>query len=150
MVFLQLDIGSLWVSRNLVRHYIRVGNLAQARDASEKLGDDSRDKILKSCLNHAPSGEVDNIARELAPEILASPDAENRYMAAPTFAFCGQKDIALRLLKSGIAGHYCAYNAMQTDPLFAPLRSSPEFAQLLSAAKQCRDDFLAERSQAAR
>ena len=149
MVFLQLDIGSLWVSRNLVRHYIRVGNLAQARDASEKLGDDSRDKILKSCLNHAPSGEVDNIARELAPEILASPDAENRYMAAPTFAFCGQKEIALRLLKSAVTGHYCAYNAMQNDPLFASLRSSPEFAQLLSAAKQCRDDFLAERSQAA-
>jgi serine/threonine protein kinase/tetratricopeptide (TPR) repeat protein len=149
MVFLQLDIGSLWVSRNLVRHYIRAGNLAQAREASEKLGDDFRDKILNSCLNHAPSGDVDNIARELAPKILASPDPENRYMAAPTFAFCGQKDIALRLLKSAVTGHYCAYNAMQTEPLFAPLRSSPEFAQLLSAAKQCRDDFLAERSQAA-
>jgi serine/threonine protein kinase/tetratricopeptide (TPR) repeat protein len=149
MVFLQLDIGSLWVSRNLVRHYIRAGNLAQAREASEKLGDDSRDQILNICLNHAPSGDVDNIARELAPKILASPDPENRYMAAPTFAFCGQKDIALRLLKSAVTGHYCAYNAMQNEPLFAPLRSSPEFAQLLSAAKQCRDDFLAERSQAA-
>jgi serine/threonine protein kinase/tetratricopeptide (TPR) repeat protein len=149
MVFLQLDIGSLWVSRNLVRHYIRVGNLAQAREASEKFGNDSRDQILNSCLNHAPSGDVDNVARELAPKILASPDPENRYTAAPTFAFCGQKDIALRMLKSAIAGHYCAYNALQTDPMLATLRSSPEFAQLLSAAKQCRDDFLAERSQAA-
>ncbi len=149
MVFLQLDIGSLWVSRNLVRRYIRTGDLAQAREASEKLGDDFRDKILNSCLNHAPSGDVDNIARELAPKILAIPDPENRYMAAPSFAFCGQKDIALRLLKSAVTGHYCAYNALQTEPLFAPLRSSPEFAQLLSAAKQCRDDFLAERSQAA-
>jgi eukaryotic-like serine/threonine-protein kinase len=149
MVFLQLDIGSLWVSRNLVRHYIRAGNLAQAREASEKLGNDSRDQILYSCLNHAPSGDLDNIARELAPKILAIPDPENRYTAAPTFSFCGQKDIALRLLKSAVTGHYCAYNAMQNEPLFAPLRSSPEFAQLLSAAKQCRDDFLAERSQAA-
>ncbi len=149
MVFLQLDIGSLWVSRNLVRHFIREGNMAQARETSEKLGDDSRDKILKSCLNHAPSADVDNIAGELAPKILASPDAENRYYAAHTFAFCGQKDIALRLLKSAIAGHYCAYNAMQTEPMLATLRSSPEFTQLLSAAKQCRDDFLSERSQAA-
>jgi eukaryotic-like serine/threonine-protein kinase len=149
MVFLQLDIGSLWVSRNLVRHYIRAGNLAQAREASLKLGDDVRDKILSSCLNHAPSGDVDNIAKELAPKILASPDPENRYMAAPSFAFCGQKDIALRMLKSAVTGHYCAYNAMQNEPLFAPLRSSPEFAQLLSTAKQCRDDFLAQRSQAA-
>ncbi|MGB9203861.1 MAG: protein kinase [Terriglobales bacterium] len=149
MVFLQLDIGSIWVSRNLVRHYIRAGNLAQAREAAEKLGDDSRDQILNRCLNHAPSGDVDNFAMELAPKILAIPDPENRYMAAPTFAFCGQKDIALRLLKSAVTGHYCAYNAMQNEPLFAPLRSSPEFAQLLSAAKQCRDDFLAERSPAA-
>jgi tetratricopeptide (TPR) repeat protein len=149
MVFLQLDIGSLWVSRNLVRHYIRVGNLAQAREASEKLGDDSRDQILNTCLNRAPSGDVDNIARELAPKILASPDPENRYTAAPTFAFCGQKDIALRMVKSAIAGHYCAYNALQTDPMLASLRSLPEYPQLLSAAKQCRDDFLAERSQAA-
>ena len=149
MVFLQLDVGSVWVSRNIVRHFIRAGDMARAREASEKLGDDSRDKILKNCLNHAPSGDVDKIARELAPEILASPDAENRYMAVPTFAFCGQKDIALHMLKSAIAGHYCAYNAMQTDPLLAGLRGSPEFTQLLSAAKQCRDDFLAERSQAA-
>src|SRR5258708_16999444 len=117
MDFLQLDIGSLWVSRNLVRHFIRVGNLAQAREASEKLGDDSRDKILKGCLNHAPSGDVDNIARELAPEILASPDAQNRYMAAPTFAFCGKKDITLRLLKSAASGPYCAYHAILTPPL---------------------------------
>src|SRR5258708_12171890 len=149
MVLLQLDIGSLWVSRNLVRHYIRVGNLAQAREASEKLGDDYRDQILNSCLNHAPSGDVDNIARELAPEILASPDAENRYMAAPTFAFCGKKDIALRLLKSAVAGHYCAYNAMQNDPILPTLPTSPKFTHFLSAAKQCRDDFLSERSQAA-
>jgi serine/threonine protein kinase/TolB-like protein/Tfp pilus assembly protein PilF len=149
MVFLQLDVGSVWVSRNIVRHFIRAGDMARAREASEKLGDDSRDKILKGCLDHSGSGDVDKIARELAPEILASPDAENRYMAVPTFALCGQKDIALRMLKSAITGHYCAYNAMQNDPLLATLRSSPEFTQLLSAAKQCRDDFLAERSQAA-
>jgi hypothetical protein len=104
--------------------------------------------MYKACLAHAPSAEVDNIAREFAPQALANPDAENRYWFANSFAFCGQKDMALRLLKSSIAGHYCAYTDLQNSPIFATLRGSPEFTQLLSAAKQCRDDFLAETSQA--
>jgi eukaryotic-like serine/threonine-protein kinase len=149
MDFLQLDIGSLWVSSNLVRHFIRTGNLAQAREASEKLGNPSRPSLIKACLNHAPSADVDNIVREFAPQILADPDAENRYTAAATFAFCGQKDIALRLLKSGVAGNYCAYTALQTDPILGNLRGTSEFSEILSAAKKCQSDFLAERSQAA-
>jgi hypothetical protein len=55
------------------------------------------------------------------------------------------------LLKSSIiGGHFCAYSGLQNDSLFASLRGTPEFAELLSAAKQCRDDFLAQRSQPAR
>jgi hypothetical protein len=63
-------------------------------------------------------------------------------------AFCEEKDVALRLLKTAIEGRYCAYTAMQKDPLLASLRGTPEFAQLLPAAKQCEDDFLAERAKA--
>jgi hypothetical protein len=149
MDFLQLDAGSEWVSRNLVRHYIVTGNLAQARQESEKLGDRGNERMYKACLAHAPSAEVDNIAREFAPQALANPDAENRYWFANSFAFCGQKDMALRLLKSSIAGHYCAYTDLQDSPMFANLRGSAEFTQVLSAANQCRDDFLDERSQSA-
>ncbi len=148
MEFLQLDAGSEWVTRNLVRHYILVGNLGQARQEAEKLGD-QRNRLYKVCLAHAPSAEVDNIAKEFAPQALANPDAENRYWFANSFAFCGQKDMALRLLKSSIAGHYCAYTDLQNSPMFANLRGSPEFTQVLSAAKQCRDDFLSERAQGA-
>jgi serine/threonine protein kinase len=146
--FLQLDAGSDWVSRNLVSHFIRAGNLAQAREASDKLGDDPRSKMIKACLTHASSADVENIAREVAPGSLANPDAENRYLFAPSFAFCGQNEIALHLLKSAIAGHYCAYTAMQTDSRFAKLRGTPEFSDLLTAAKQCQSDFHSERSQA--
>ncbi|MGA2353179.1 MAG: hypothetical protein ABSG02_01710 [Terriglobales bacterium] len=47
------------------------------------------------------------------------------------------------------AGHSCAYIGLQNDAMRAKLPGSPEFAQLLTSAKQCRDDFLAQRSQAA-
>jgi eukaryotic-like serine/threonine-protein kinase len=149
MDFIQLDAGSEWSSMSLVRHLIRTGNLAQARQQSEKLNDSPYPRMYKACLAQAPSADVDNIAREFAPLALANRDAESRYGFANGFAFCGQKDIALRLLKSSIEGHYCAYTDLQTNPIFAMLRGSPEFTQVLSAAKQCRDDFLAERSQAA-
>jgi hypothetical protein len=55
----------------------------------------------------------------------------------------------LQLLKSSIAGHFCAYAGLQNDSVWAKLRGTPEFAELVTAAKQCRDSFLAERSLAA-
>jgi serine/threonine protein kinase/TolB-like protein len=147
MDFLQLDAGSDWVSRNIVSHFIRASNLAQAREQSEKSGDTGVARMMRACLHNAPTAEVDKLARVVAPEILANPDAENRYLVSTDFAFCGQKDVALRLLKSSVAGKYCAYAAMQNDPMLATLRGTPEFNELLSAAKQCQSDFLAQRSQ---
>jgi serine/threonine protein kinase len=148
MDFLQLDIGSTWVSNNLVRHYLRTGDLARARELSEKLGDIPRNKLFGACLNHELPSTVEKLAKEQAAVMLANPDAENRFTAAAPFAFCGQNDLALRLLKSGVEGNYCAYTALQTDPLLAKLRGTPEFNGILSAAKKCQSDFLAQRSQA--
>jgi eukaryotic-like serine/threonine-protein kinase len=150
--FLQLDRGSDWASRNIVTHFIQAGNLAQAREQSEKSGDNGIARMTRECLHNAPVADVDQLARQLAPGVFANPDAENRYLIASNFAFCGQKDIALRLLKSSVEGgegNYCAYTALQTDPTLAKLRGTPEFNELLSAAKKCQSDFLAQRSQAA-
>ena len=147
--FLQLDAGSEWAAANLTRHYLRDGKVAQARDTAQKRGDDLETRMLEACMDDPSSANAVNLAREFAAQVLADPDPEVSYWVADDLAFCGQRDLALRLLKNSVAGHYCAYQGLQTEPLFTPLRSSPEFAQLLSAAKQCRDDFLAERSPAA-
>jgi eukaryotic-like serine/threonine-protein kinase len=149
MDFLRLDIGSQWVSANLIRHFLRTGDVALARDISEKLGDDRHNTLIRACLNHAPASEVDSIARKMGPEYLANPDPENRYTIAAFFAFCGENDFAMRLFKSAVEGRYCAYTALQNDPLLAKLRGTPEFNELLSDAKKCQSDFLAQRSQAA-
>jgi TolB-like protein len=149
MEFLQLDAGSVWTSRNLVRLFILEGKLTQAREVSEKLDPYPNSNMLKACLNHAPPADVDNLARPHAAAMFAEPDAEARYWAAGDFAFCGQNDIAMRLLKGAVAGHYCAYTDLQTNPVLAPLRDTPEFTQLLTAAKQCQSDFLSATSQPA-
>ncbi|MGA8270609.1 MAG: protein kinase [Candidatus Sulfotelmatobacter sp.] len=153
MDFLQLDMTSGFVLANLPPHFLRAGKLAEARDSAVKIpADDPFRRVENACVGHqSPSGpepELDKVVREDGPLFLADPDPENRYWDAALLATCGQKDLALRLLKSSIDGRYCANTALQTDPLLASLRKTPEFAQLVSAAKQCQDKFLAERAEA--
>ena len=148
MDFIQLDAGSSWAEATMVAHFLRTGNPAQAREQAKKIMDRPIEKMVNACLNHAPAADVDNDARELAPIISGFHDPEARYLNAGYFAFCGQKEPAVRLIKGAMAGHYCAYTDLQTNAMLASLRGAPEFAELLSAAKQCRDSFISERSQA--
>jgi serine/threonine protein kinase len=153
MDFLRLDAGSDWVNRNVVRLLWSEGKISEAREAVEKLpAADALINFDRVCSEHPPSGqtattEVNQVARAAEPDMAGNPDPENRYLFATSMAYCGEKEMALRLLKSTIAGRYCAYMALQKDPLLASLRGTPEFAQLFAAAKQCQDGFLAERAQ---
>jgi serine/threonine protein kinase/tetratricopeptide (TPR) repeat protein len=156
MDFLRLDAGSAWYEGNVVRILERAGKLSEAREAIQRNGRElAPEKAIEiACVDRAslPPSEIaklDRATREIEPQILSNPDPEDRYLSATDMAFCGEKEVALRLLKSSIEGRYCAYQALQQDPLIAPLRSTPEYTQLLSAAKHCQDTFLAERSQAA-
>ena len=79
-------------------------------------------------------------------DALAQLDAEPRYSTGTLLSYCGRKDAAVRLLRNAIEQNYFAYTALQSDPLLAGLRESPEFNELLSAAEQCQNRFLAERS----
>ncbi len=154
MDFIHLDAGSDWANRNVVRLFLSEGKLTEAREAAQKVPPDSEmSKLYAPCFSQSPptqppSAEMDRAARELEPAMLGNPDPENRYIFTSEMAFCGEKDIALRLLKTALEGHYCAYAAMQKDPLLASLRATPEFTQLLPIAKQCEDNFLAERAKA--
>ena len=110
-------------------------------------GDTPYNAFLKACLDHQSPAELDKMAREFAPSLLAGRYVEGRYWSATMMASCGQKEIAVRLLKSAIESHYCAYAALQNDFLLKPLRGTPEFSQLLSAAKERQDNFLSARAQ---
>ncbi|HXY09833.1 MAG TPA: protein kinase [Terriglobales bacterium] len=150
--FVNLDAGSDWYKRNLGRFLLSAGRLGEAHEAFQKLPAESKyAKLLQTCSalpspTQSPSEELDRVAREVEPIMLSNPDSENRYNFATDLGFCGQKEAALRLLKSSIEGRYCAYEAMQKDPLLVSLRAMPEFNQLLVVAKKCQDDFLAERA----
>jgi TolB-like protein len=134
--FLRLDAGSDWANRNAV-----------------PFPEQPLTRFWTACLNRQSTTSSDPGSELVSSDVVAAlesnPDPENRYLFAAEMAFCGEKATSLRLLKTAIDGRFCAYQAMQKDPLFASLRNTPEFTQLLSSAKQCQDSFLAERAQLA-
>jgi len=149
MDFLQLDAGSEWALNNVMRHYLREGKVAQAMEIVEKNKDTNRFdyRTMAVCVENPSSPELAALAREVVAIRLADPDPEPRYIVASDLLFCGQKDAAVQLLKSAIAGHFCAYTGLRTDSVWTKLRGTPEFAEILSAAKKCQSDFLTQRSQ---
>ncbi len=155
MDFLHLDAGSDWVAGNMARFMLSEGKLEEAREANKRLTPSFRTSLYGACLARSsptqpPSAEENQALQAIEPVVQRNPDPENRFLGAADLAFCGEKDSALRLLKSAIDGHYCAYTALQKYPLLASLRDAPEYSQLLAAAKQCRDTFVARREQLAR
>jgi eukaryotic-like serine/threonine-protein kinase len=149
MQFLQLDAGSVWSSDNMRRAYLRDGQPAKAKELAQNLGGQPEAQLTIACVDNPSSEDTVKRARESAAALLADPDPEVRYVVASDILFCGQKDLAMNLLKSAVANHFCAYTGLENDTAWAKLRGTPEFTELLTAAKKCQDDFLAQRSKEA-
>jgi hypothetical protein len=75
--------------------------------------------------------------------VVADPDPEAWYQQGAIMAYCGKKDIALRMIGRAIQQNYCAYSALQTDPFLVKLRGVPEFDKLLTAADGCQSSLRA-------
>jgi eukaryotic-like serine/threonine-protein kinase len=146
MDFVRLDAGSEWAAIFMPSILLREGKLVEARESVKRMPLNAPwRRFLEVCLDPRQP-ELDRVARETEAVSLADPDPENRYDTGALMAICGQRDIALRLLRSAVESYYCAYSALQADPALVKLRQTPEFPQLLSTAKDCQQRFLAERN----
>ncbi len=143
--FLQLDAGTEWSSGNMHREYIRAGQMGKARELAQNFRDQPWAQLMNACMDNPSSENTVRLSREAAAAISADRDPEPPYVVAPDLLFCGQKDLALGMVKTSIDGHFCAYSGLQNDSAWAKLRGTPQFGELLAAAKKCRDDFMAER-----
>jgi serine/threonine protein kinase len=144
--FIRLDAGSEWAARQTAIVLMGQGKPTEALQSIQKTSDTplmARD-LVQACLDPQRRSELDREAKKIEALTLAGVDAEPRYWMGSLMSYCGQKDASLRLLRSAVEHNYCAYTALQNDPLLAKLRRSPEFSELLSAAKACQDRFLAQ------
>ncbi len=150
--FVRLDANSDWAARQAAYIFIGQGKLAEARAAVQKMSDTPPPAgydLLQACLGPKQASQLERAAQKAETAALAGVDSEPRYATGTLLAFCGQKDDAVRLLRNAIEHNYCAYQGLQSDPMLAKLRGTREFNELLAAAKQCQDRFLAQRDQAA-
>src|SRR5258707_13931089 len=122
MDFLQLDAGSEWAADAIMRHDIRDGKIAQAKEIAEKFKDSGwQFRMITACIESPSSADAATLVRERAAALLAAPDPEPSYVVAGDILFCGRKDVAVQMLKSSIARHFCAYAGLQNDSPWAQL-----------------------------
>jgi TolB-like protein len=143
MEFVRLDWGSEWAASRAALVLLQEGRLIEARQSIQQASSNLawRD-LFQACID--TSADLDRIAQATEAAVLQQPDSEGRYFLGRLMAYCGKKDSARRLLKRAIEQNYCAYMALQTDPLIATLRDTPDFAALLAESKQCQNTLLAQ------
>jgi TolB-like protein len=97
--------------------------------------------LLVAYLQHKPASEIN----ALADRLKVSDDPETNYLSATHLAYTGYSDRAMRMLREAIKGNYCSYPSMESDPMFAKLRTKPEFADIRAAGMQCQNNFVSQR-----
>ena len=146
--FIRLGVRSLWSVYITPSQLLREGKIQEARVAVKRMASMPsvpryhRD-LLEACLQlRPPRGTGPNGAGSGdQPALRARP--EMRYYHGALFAYCGKREAALHLLQIAVEQNHCAYTALQSDPLLVKLQGTSGFSELLSAAKECQDKFLA-------
>lgn len=120
----QLDAGSECAGFVTINRLLREGKLEEARDAVKRVPLNVKDhhELLEACLQPYAGARLDRSAGQTEAAVLTDPDPEAWYEQGAIIAFCGKKEIALRMTGRAIERNYCAYSALQADPLLPKLR----------------------------
>ena len=146
--FLNLDIGSDWGNYMTATTLMREGKLAEAGAAVERLSGNPfyQRNFLRACLEHSSGPEFDRLSQEVEPYLSRIPDPEPHYYQGVLLVFCKQPNMGWRMVEEAIKRNYCAYEALENDPLLASSRQTPGFRRALSEAKACQERFLSARN----
>ena len=101
-----------------------------------------KDRMLSGPLNSG-SEDLAAIATRVEEWTLQYNDSETNASTASLLAFCGLLDESLAFLERAIEGNYCTYPLIETDPLWANLRSDPRYKDVLEDAIACHERFRA-------
>jgi len=143
--FVHLDTGSEWANWVTPSILLREDKMKEAREAVTKVLPTPRyhRDLLEAVVGIRPPAELDRMAREASTLVAAGEDPETSYQQGAELAVAGKKDAALHLLRMAIEQNYCAYSALENDPALDKIRATPEFAELLKAARFCQEPLLA-------
>jgi serine/threonine protein kinase/tetratricopeptide (TPR) repeat protein len=140
--YYRLDAGSSYQKRWEALVHLRQGDPAGFRGLLREMGAGDWAAVLAD-----PSAERDRAAAEMEALATGDRDPEGPYTFAAILSRAGYADAALRLLREAVEGNYLAVPAMDDDPLFDPIRKTPEFAAIRSEAVRRQKEFLAKRGE---
>ncbi|HTS76415.1 MAG TPA: protein kinase [Bryobacteraceae bacterium] len=142
--FLHLDLGSQFEQALSMDVFLREGKEKEALEARPATAPDwAGFPLLFAYFQHRPASEIAALARGMKPVT----DPEMNYFSAAHLAYAGQPEAALQMLRAAITAGYCAYPGIEADPMLAGIRSNAGFEPVRALARQCREQFLAERKQ---
>jgi hypothetical protein len=98
--------------------------------------------LLEAVIRRRPESEINRLAAAMKEAALAIHDGENAFFAADVMALLKRDREALDLLRNAVSLGYCAYPAMDRNPSFAALRTSPEFGEIRQAGMNCQARFV--------
>jgi hypothetical protein len=90
---------------------------------------------------------LDQLEQQADKDVLGFKDPEPRFSYAVHYNACRGNAFSARIMKVAIASGFCGYEGLKFDPLLAQFRKSSEYPEVLAQAKQCQDQFLAQRDQ---
>ena len=147
--FVKLDAGSEMSNNMEAIILLRQGKTEEALERLRQIPESSffHTRALEACYSTPRPAGSEQLLQKAEKEIFAYRDPEPRYSQAISFNACLGNEFTGRLVKSAIAGGFCAYDYLQLDPLLTGFRQTSEYPPVLTQSKQCRDRFLAERDQ---
>jgi TolB-like protein len=147
--YVRLDSGSDWAMVVTRLIYQRMGRRTDAREQHARLPPaylrgitpDMFYGLLSRCLARALPDEQERVTDDDVRVFLSvREDPEPLYFWASDLAYCGHTKPALQLVRESIRRNFCA-SAIETDPMFAAVRRSTEYGELVAAAQACRARF---------
>ena len=147
--YFQLQSGTEYEKSGEVEILLREGKQDEAFQLLKSLPEPYGWQVLEPCLGPGSARKGEIAGQKWRSQWMEEDDPAPKYWLAGWDSLCGLPELANRELRRAIEHSYCAYPQMETDPLLARLRSTPEFAQLRSLGMACRQRFLEHRKQSA-
>jgi DNA-binding winged helix-turn-helix (wHTH) protein/TolB-like protein len=145
--YLQLQSGAEFERAGEVEIFLRQGKRDQALQRLKVLPAIYGRPLLEPCLQRGSTTSRDAAVQKLRSALMTEDDPFSKYLLAAWDSLCGQPELASRELRRAIAQNYCAYPQMETDPLLARLRATPEYPEIRSLGIACQQRFLEHRKQ---
>jgi DNA-binding winged helix-turn-helix (wHTH) protein/tetratricopeptide (TPR) repeat protein len=141
-VFLDADQGSYFSHWGTVLLNLRRADDAAALIAARQAPPDRHPRrFMESCLEGRRGAELDSEAAVFVAYWSTRRDPEFAFGLAPMLEYCGRRAEALLLIERAIDRNFCAWPALDQDPIWRGMRENASFLELREDARACHERF---------